>query len=84
MRTIAVTSICAALASLLLVSAFAAPATPLHSSAPSGVILVAQGCPAGEHRGPQGHCRLNNAPGSACPAGYYYSSIRHRCWPRMP
>ena len=46
----------AAVGSFLSVSAWALPTAPLDSKANSDVILAAEGCGPGWHRGPFGHC----------------------------
>ncbi len=44
----------------------AAPIGPLHAESGSALILVAQGCGVGWHRGPFGGCRRNLSPAWPC------------------
>jgi hypothetical protein len=44
----------------------AAPIGPLHVAPDAGVVLVAQGCGTGWHRGPYGGCRRNLSPAWPC------------------
>jgi hypothetical protein len=67
------------LASFLSAGAWAFPAAPRDSKAPSDVILVAEGCGPGFHRGPFGHCRPNEPPHRICPPGWHFSAFRDRC-----
>jgi len=55
-KTSALTLAGAAVGSFLSFSAWALPAAPLDSKANSDVILAAEGCGPGWHRGPFGHC----------------------------
>jgi hypothetical protein len=66
----------AVLGSFLSASAFAFPAAPRDSKAPSEVILVADGCGPGFHRGPYGHCRPNER---VCPYGTHWAPFWGRC-----
>ena len=57
---------------------------PAAPQSPSGVILAAQGCGEGWHRGPQGYCHPNGGWGRgerACPRGYHLGPKREACWP---
>jgi hypothetical protein len=65
--------------SFLSVSAWALPAAPLASNAGSDVILAADGCGRGFHRGPFGHCRPNIGPDRICPFGWHYAPFWGRC-----
>jgi hypothetical protein len=69
----------ALLGSFLSVSAWAFPTAPVDSSASSHVILAAEGCGPGFHRGPLGHCRPNEGPHRICPGGWHFSEFRGRC-----
>ena len=68
----------AVLGSFLSVSAWALPAVPLDSKAASDVILVADGCGPGFHRGPWGHCRPNLGY-RICPFGWHFAPFWGRC-----
>jgi hypothetical protein len=72
---------CVALGSFLFVSAgaWAFPAAPLESKAAPGVILVAEGCGPGYHRGWFGRCRPNEIPRRACEPGWHFSRLRGHC-----
>lgn len=52
--------------SLSIVSVRAAPLAPLGAAAQPDVVLVAQGCGIGWHRGPYGGCRRNLSPSWPC------------------
>ncbi len=69
----------ALLGSFLSFSAWALPAAPLDSKAASDVILAAEGCGPGFHRGPYGRCRPNERPRRICPPGWHFSPFRDRC-----
>ncbi len=68
--------------SFLSASAWAFPAASVHSNAPSAassdLILVADGCGPGFHRGRWGHCRPNWEH-RVCAPGWHYSSWRGHC-----
>jgi hypothetical protein len=69
----------AMLGSFLSVSAWALPAAPLDTKAASDVILAADGCGRGFHRGPFGHCRPNEWPHRICPFGWHFAPFWGRC-----
>jgi hypothetical protein len=69
----------ALLGSFVSFTAWAFPAAPAESRAPSNIILAAEGCGPGFHRGPFGHCRPNEAPHRICPGGWHFSEFRGRC-----
>lgn len=73
----------AILGSLLSASAWAFPASSLDSRATSDVILAADGCGPGYHRGPYGHCRPNVVivEPRICGFGWHFSRFRGRCVP---
>ncbi len=53
---------------------------PVMPDTGSNVTLVAGGCGAGFHRGPNGGCRPNGGGGAVVVApGYHYHGGRH-CW----
>ena len=64
------------LGTFLSVSAQAFPAASLDSKATSNIILVAEGCGPGFHRGWFGRCRPNE---HVCQAGWHYSRFRGHC-----
>lgn len=78
-KTLPVALSAALLGSFMSVSAWAFPAAPVDSNAASDVILAAQGCGPGFHRGPYGRCRPNARPRRVCPFGWHYSVYRRRC-----
>ncbi len=51
---------------LSIATVHAAPAAPLSASALSDIVLVAEGCGRGWHRGPFGGCRRNLSPEWPC------------------
>jgi hypothetical protein len=61
---------------LAAVPVYAMPTAPLSGFEPS-VVLVAGGCGAGFHRGPNGGCRRNGY-GAAAPVYHYHGG--RRCW----
>jgi hypothetical protein len=69
----------AALGVFLSVSAFALPAAPVDSKAASDVILAAEGCGPGFHRGRFDRCVPNEPPHRICPRGWHFSPFRDRC-----
>lgn len=81
LKTFALAFAGAVLGSFLSVSAWALPAAPLGSNAASDVILAADGCGPGFHRGPLGHCRPNILRHRICPLGWHFSPFRGRCVP---
>jgi hypothetical protein len=60
---------------LAAVPVYAMPIAPLSGLEPN-VVLVAGGCGAGFHRGPNGGCRRNG--GYAAPVYHYHGG--RRCW----
>lgn len=59
----------AVLGSFLSVSAWAFPTAPVAPNASSDLILAAEGCGPGFHRGPHGHCRPDEHP--VCGRGWH-------------
>ena len=56
-----------AMSAFAAVDSKAAPAGPVAVGTGSDIVLVAQGCGRGWHRGPRGRCIRNTAPGhGAC------------------
>jgi hypothetical protein len=66
-----------ALGSFLSVSAWAFPAAPVDSKAPSNVILAADGCGRGNHRGEHGRCERDDR--DHCSRGRHWHEGHGRC-----
>ncbi len=77
-RTSILTVAGAVMGSFLSVSAWAFPAAPVNSKTPE-LILVADGCGPGWHRGPYGHCERNFFPRRVCGPYWHWSPFWGRC-----
>jgi hypothetical protein len=65
------------LASFLSTGAWAFPAAPVNSAAPSNVILAADHCGKGNHRDEHGHCVRDDR--DHCAAGRRWHEEHGRC-----
>jgi hypothetical protein len=65
------------LGSFLSVTAWAFPAAPVDTKAPSHVILAADGCGSGKHMDEHGHCAKDDR--DHCASGRHWHEGHGRC-----